>query len=82
MEREITREHGGQKEGSLETKPPQAKVISNAQISQRVERVSEIMDVILIISFFSGLGPPLVFQPRPLLGGQLGQKTTGNGKTL
>lgn len=39
MEREITREHGGQKEDSLETKPPQAKVISNAQISQHVDPV-------------------------------------------
>lgn len=33
MEREITGEHSGQEEDSLETKPPQAKVISNAQLS-------------------------------------------------
>lgn len=57
----------------METESPQAKVISNAQISQPVERATEIKDVILIISFFSRLGPPRVFQPRPVLGGQLGR---------
>lgn len=69
MEREITREHSGQKEDSLETKSPQAKVISNAHISQHVDGVPEIMAVMLVISFFSRLGSPQVFQPRPLLGG-------------
>ena len=75
-------EHSGQKEEALETKSPQAKVISDAQISQCVDQVAEIMNLILAISCSSQLGAPLVVQPRPLLGGQLKQRATGRGKTV
>ena len=53
-----------------------------AQISRLVDQVTEIMNLILPISFLSHLGSPLLFQPRPLLGAQLGQGATGNGKTF
>lgn len=82
MEREITPERSGQKQESLETKSPQAKVLSNAHIFQRADQVTEIMNLILAISHFSRLGSPLVVQPRPLLGGQLAQGATGNRKTF
>lgn len=71
MEREITPERSGQKQESLETKSPQAKVISNAHIFQRADQVTEIMNLILAISHFSRLGSPLVVQPRPLVGGSV-----------
>ena len=71
-------EHSGQKEEALETKSPQAKVISDAQISQCEDQVAEIMNLILAISCSSQLGAPLVVQPRPLLGGSV--KTEGHGE--
>lgn len=64
MEREITREHSGQKEDSLETEQPQAKVISNTQTSQHVDQVTEIMDVILAIRLI-----PTGNSMQPLAGG-------------
>lgn len=69
MERKITAEHSGQKEESLETILPQAKVISNEQISQHVNQVTEIISLILAISFFSLLGFPTGISSQTFAGG-------------
>lgn len=68
MEREITREHSGQKEDSLETKSPQAKVISNAHISQHVDGVAEIMAVMWLLASLAGWDPHRYFNPDPSWG--------------